>query len=48
MFQVSLRVDVNDMTVLLPRELHDLKTATSVGVPRLQLLINLHDHFMGK
>lgn len=47
MFQVLVRADVEDAVVLLPRQLHDFKSATSVRIPRLQLLINLHDHFMG-
>lgn len=46
MFQVSIRLDVQETAVLLPCELYELKAATLVRIPELQLLINLHDHFM--
>ncbi|KAF8320822.1 hypothetical protein DL93DRAFT_2163795 [Clavulina sp. PMI_390] len=46
MFQLGLQVDVEDAVMLMPRELHDLRSATSIAFPTLQILINLHDHYM--
>lgn len=48
MFQVSIRLDIEETAILLPRELHDFKSATLVYIPQFQMGINLHDHFMGR
>lgn len=48
MFQVSIRVDIQDSAILFPLELHDFKSATLVYIPQIQIGINLHDHFMGR
>lgn len=46
MFQVSIRLDAQDIGVLLPCQLFELKSATLIRISEFQLLINLHDHFM--
>ena len=48
MFQVSIRMDIQDTALLLPQELHDFRSATLVYIPQFQTGINLHDHFMGE
>lgn len=48
MFQVSIRLDIQDTALLLPQELHDFRSATLVYIPQFQIGINLHDHFMGE
>ena len=47
MLQVALSLDVQNSAVLLPRELHDCRSATCVKLPKLQLILNTHDYFMG-
>ena len=46
--QVSISLDVNDSGVLLPEELHSLRTGFWIRIPRVQLSLNLHEHMMGK
>jgi BLTP1 N-terminal region len=47
MFQVSLLLNIQDIIILLPREINDCRAAIRVGLPELQLALSVHDYYMG-
>jgi len=46
-FEVSVNLFAQDITVTLPQEIYDWKNAVAASIPELQLNLRLHDYFMG-